>query len=392
MTFPKKLARFGWTMFAATLALVAIGTVAIWSAGNARSEAVFHGMWKSSLSAVVVGLVLSLILAFTDYRKYLGLLAVPAYAFSTVFLVAVLFVGSTVYGGRRWLWFFQPSEVSKLCVLALLASLYGSTGERMREFRNSFWGFALAAALVGIPAALILAEPDLGTTLTLVPAALAILLAAGVWRRGLLTAVVAGAVVAFAVLGAVYEAEKPGVAPERREAILKFVPLKPHQLKRVKVFLFPESDIAGAGYNLRQAKISIGSGGFSGKGIGKGETNHLKYLPQAISMNDFIFCVWAEETGFVGSVALLALFGVLLLAGCRIAYVAQDGRGRLFALGFSTLIFAHVYVNIAMSIGLVPITGLPLPFISSGRTFLVTVLCGLGIMQSISIHREVEQQ
>ena len=392
MTFPKKLARFGWTMFAATLALVAIGTVAIWSAGNARSEAVFHGMWKSSLSAVVVGLALSLVLAFTDYRKYLGLLAVPAYAFSTIFLVAVLFVGSTVYGGRRWLWFFQPSEVSKLCVLALLASLYGSAGERMRAFRKSFWGFALAAALVGIPAALILAEPDLGTTLTLVPAALAILLAAGVWRRGLLTAVVAGAVVAFAVLGAVYEAEKPGVAPERREAILKFVPLKPHQLKRVKVFLFPESDIAGAGYNLRQAKISIGSGGFSGKGIGKGETNHLKYLPQAISMNDFIFCVWAEETGFVGSVALLALFGVLLLAGCRIAYVAQDGRGRLFALGFSTLIFAHVYVNIAMSIGLVPITGLPLPFISSGRTFLVTVLCGLGIMQSISIHREVEQQ
>lgn len=392
MTFPKKLARFGWTMFAATLALVAIGTVAIWSAGNARSEAVFHGMWKSSLSAVVVGLALSLVLAFADYRKYLGLLAVPAYAFSTIFLVAVLFAGETVYGGRRWLWFFQPSEVSKLCVLALLASLYGSAGERMRAFRKSFWGFALAAALVGIPAALILAEPDLGTTLTLVPAALAILLAAGVWRRGLLTAVVAGAVVAFAVLGAVYEAEKPGVAPERREAILKFVPLKPHQLKRVKVFLFPESDIAGAGYNLRQAKISIGSGGFSGKGIGKGETNHLKYLPQAISMNDFIFCVWAEETGFVGSVALLALFGVLLLAGCRIAYVAQDGRGRLFALGFSTLIFAHVYVNIAMSIGLVPITGLPLPFISSGRTFLVTVLCGLGIMQSISIHREVEQQ
>ena len=246
--------------------------------------------------------------------------------------------------------------------------------------------------LVGIPAALILAEPDLGTALTLVPAVLVMLLAAGVWRCGLVTAVAAGAVVAFAVLGAVYEAEKPGVAPERREAILKFVPLKPHQLKRVKVFLFPESDIAGAGYNLRQAKISIGSGGFSGKGIGKGETNHLKYLPQAISMNDFIFCVWAEETGFVGSVALLALFGILLLAGCRIAYVAQDGRGRLFALGFSTLIFAHVYVNIAMSIGLVPITGLPLPFISSGRTFLVTVLCGLGIMQSISIHREVEQQ
>ena len=392
MTFLEKLSRFEWMMFAATLALVAVGTIAIWSAGNARPEAVFHGMWKTSLVTAVAGLALSFVLAFLDYRKYLRILAIPAYVAALVFLVAVLFVGSTVYGGRRWLWFFQPSEISKLCVLALLASLYGAAGERMLEFRKSFGSFALAAALVGVPAALILAEPDLGTTLTLVPAALVVLLAAGVWRRGILTAICAGAVVVFAVLGAVYEAERPGVAPERREAILKYIPLRPHQLKRVKVFLFPESDIAGAGYNLRQAKISIGSGGFSGKGIGKGETNHLKYLPQAISMNDFIFCVWAEETGFVGSVALLVLFGVLLLAGCRIAYVAQDGCGRLFALGFSTLIFAHVYINIAMSIGLVPITGLPLPFISSGRTFLVTVLCGVGIMQSISIHREVEQQ
>jgi rod shape determining protein RodA len=139
---------------------------------------------------------------------------------------------------------------------------------------------------------------------------------------------------------------------------------------------------------LQQAKISIGSGGFSGKGIGRGESNHLKYLPQAISMNDFIFCVWAEETGFVGSVALLLLFALLLTGGCRTAIVCADGRGRLLALGFSTLIFAHVYVNIAMSIGIVPITGLPLPFISSGRTFLVTVTCALGLVQSVSIHRE----
>ena len=105
-------------------------------------------------------------------------------------------------------------------------------------------------------------------------------------------------------------------------------------------------------------------------------------------MNDFIFCVWAEETGYRGTILLLALFAVLLLGGCRAAYVAQDARGRYFALGFTALLFVHVYVNIAMSIGLVPITGLPLPFISSGRTFLVTVLVGLGFVQSIVIHRE----
>ena len=378
---------FNWLLFASMLALIAVGTVAIWSAGNARSEMVFHGMWRSSLLTAGVGLVLYFVLAFFDYRRYLGLLSAPAYVVSVVFLVAVLFVGSTVYGGRRWLWFFQPSEVAKLCVIALVAALFGAAGEAMSALRRSFWGFALAAALVGAPALLILAEPDLGTTLTIVPAVLAMLLAAGVWRRGLLTLVAVGAVAALSLLGAVYEAEKPGVTPARREAILRYVPLKPHQLKRVRVFLFPESDLKGAGYNLRQAKISIGSGGFSGKGIGKGETNHLKYLPQAISMNDFIFCVYAEETGFVGSVILLALFGLLLLSCCHAAWAARDGRGRLFAVGFSTLVFAHVYINIAMAIGLVPITGLPLPLISSGRTFLVTVMCGLGVVQSISLHR-----
>jgi rod shape determining protein RodA len=173
---------------------------------------------------------------------------------------------------------------------------------------------------------------------------------------------------------------------DRRAAILKWVPLKEHQVRRVRVFLFPDDDLTGAGYNLRQAKISIGSGGFSGKGIRKGETNHLAYLPQSISMNDFIFCVYAEETGFVGSLLLLTLFGLLLVPGAWTAVVAADGAGRLLALGVSTLVFAHVWINIAMSIGLVPITGLPLPFISSGRTFLVTVMAGLGLVQSVALY------
>jgi rod shape determining protein RodA len=159
-------------------------------------------------------------------------------------------------------------------------------------------------------------------------------------------------------------------------------------VKRVKTFLYPESDPLGDGYTLRQSKISIGSGGFLGKGIGKGETNHLKFLPPSISMNDFIFCVWAEETGYIGSIVLIALFAVLCLSGVWVAITASDLSGRILALGVSTLIFAHVYINIAMCIGLLPITGLPLPFISSGRTFLVTVLAGLGLIQSVSIHKK----
>lgn len=380
------LGRFNWVMFAAMLALAAIGTVFIWSAGNARAETMFHGMWKSNLVTVGVGLAVYLAIAFSDYRKFLEWCAVPAYVAAIAMLVAVLIFGSKVYGGRRWLWFFQPSEISKLCVICLLASLFGSDG------RRSFRWFVIAAFLVMLPVGLILLEPDLGTALTLVPTVVLMLFVARVWRRGLVMILAVGIVSAFALLGAVYEAEKPGVTAARRERILKWVPLKSHQLSRVKVFLFPEQDLTGAGYTLRQAKISIGSGGFSGRGIGKGEANHLKYLPQSISMNDFIFCVYAEETGFAGSLVLLSLFAALLVSGAWTAVVARDSSGRLLAIGVSTLVFAHVWINIAMSIGLVPITGLPLPFISSGRTFLVTVMAGFGLIQSVSIHgREIKQ-
>ena len=380
--------RFNWIIFVAMLALVAVGTVAIKSAGCARAEVVFHGMWVSNLVTAAVGLVLYLVIAFTDYRKYIDLAAWPMYAAALVMLVAVLLLGSTVYGGRRWLWFFQPSEVSKLCILVLFASLLGREDSRLSPLKPTFRGFLVFGALLAVPCLLILAEPDLGTTLTLVPASLLMMFVARVWRKGLVSLAILAAILAAAVLGAVYEAEKPETSPETRAAILKWLPLREHQVKRVRVFLFPDEDLMGSGYNLRQAKISIGSGGVSGKGIGKGESNHLKYLPQAISMNDFIFCVYAEETGYVGSLCLLALFGALLLPCCWIAFRTHDGRGRLIALGVPTLIFAHVYINIAMSIGLVPITGLPLPFISSGRTFLVTVMCGLGLVQSVSVHRD----
>ena len=141
-----KLKRFDWVMFAAMLALIAVGTMAIWSAGNAREETVFHDMWRNNLLTAAVGLVLYSLLAFTDYRRYLPVMAVPAYAAAVVFLVAVLFAGSTVYGGRRWLWFFQPSEVSKLCIISLLAVIFGVEGGRLAAIRPKFGGFAMAAA------------------------------------------------------------------------------------------------------------------------------------------------------------------------------------------------------------------------------------------------------
>lgn len=384
----KFIRNFNWISFIAMLALIVLGTVSIYSAGHARAEPIFHEMWKNNLSTAIFGLVLYFTLASIDYRRFLELFSWPLYGVALVMLVAVLAVGSEVYGGKRWLWFFQPSEISKFCLISLIAALLGQSRFQLSELKTSFRGFLMIGALVGFPCLLILAEPDLGTTLTLAPAIVAMMLVAGVWRKGFVTILLVGAVGAMMILGAVYEAEKPGVSKEKRARILSCTPLKAHQVRRVKVFLFPEDDPQGAGYNLRQAMIAIGSGGFSGKGFGQGRTNHLKYLPPSISMNDFIFCVYAEETGYLGALGLLGLYALLLLPMCWVAARTVDLRGRLLAIGVTMLLFAHVYINIGMSIGLLPITGLPLPFISSGRTFLLTIICGLGLVQSVSLHRE----
>lgn len=389
------LKRVNWISLAAMLMLVALGTAFIWSSGQARSNAVFHEIWWTHLMTAFAGLLIFVLLAILDYRKILTAFSLPCYGFSLVLLVAVLFFGSTIYGGRRWLWFFQPSEVAKLCVVVFLAQLFGRPGigaavfrRRVPPLRTGWRAFLLAGAVVGVPVALVLVEPDLGTALVLVPAAWLMLFVANVWRRGLLVLTSFVAIGVLLLLGAVYEAERPGADPVRSARIRSCLPLREHQLKRMRVFLFPMQDALGEGYTLRQAKISIGSGGLDGKGIGQGENNHLKYLPQSVSMNDFIFCVYAEETGFIGSCLLLVLYALLLVPCCWTAYRASDDRGRLLALGIAMLVFAHVFVNLAMSVGLVPITGLPLPFMSSGRTFLVTLLASFGIVQSISIHRE----
>ncbi len=389
-----RLRRMNWLLFAAMLALIALGTMAIWSAGAAR-ETYFHGMWKSHLAGAFAGLAIYFALALADYRQTLRIVAPPAYALSLVLLVIVLLAGDTVYGGKRWLWFFQPSEIAKLCTILFLALMLPrdepalpAGDDEAQAPRSDFAKFAFAALAAGAPALLILVEPDLGTTLALVPSVVVMIVAAGVWRKGLFALLAIGAVAVSLVLGAIYEAEKPGQREEVRAKILAHVPLKAHQIKRVKTFLFPESDATGAGYTLRQSMIAIGSGSVFGKGIGKGETNRLKYLPPSVSMNDFIFCVYAEETGYVGSLVLLGLFATIALSGAWIAWRARDPGGRVLALGVTTLLFAHAYINIAMDVGLLPITGLPLPFISSGRTFLLVSMAGLGLVQSVTIHNE----
>jgi rod shape determining protein RodA len=334
-------------------------------------------------ATALFGLIVYFTLAFIDYRKILDLFATPYFWISLIMLVAVLAFGSKVYGGKRWLWFFQPSEIAKPAVILMLAKMLG----RSDRPTNGFLDLLKGVVIVAVPALLILAEPDMGTALVLVPTALAMLLCARVCLKVLIPLLVAGVLSAGLVLGAVHKAETT-TDPELKEKIYKYLPLKEHQRARLRTFLNPEADPYGSGWNLRQSMISIGNGSLSGKGIGKGEQKKLQYLPPSVSMNDFIFCVLAEETGFAGSAVMLSLFLVLLLSGLWTAVRSNDDRGRLVAIGVMTLVFVHIYINIAMSIGLMPITGLPLPFISAGKTFLVTLLAALGIVQSISLHRE----
>ena len=381
----KQILKFNWLSFLSMTALAAIGVVFIKSAGEARTVAALQDAWRMHAATALFGLIIYFTLAFVDYRKILDLCSTPYFLVSLILLVAVLAFGSKVFGGKRWLVFFQPSEVAKPAVILMLAKVFGRTDRSAYGLIGLLYGLGILA----LPALLILAEPDLGTALVLVPAALTMMLCARVCLKVLVPVLLACLLSAGCVLGAVHVAESTP-DPALRERIYRCLPLRDHQRERLKTFLNPEADPYGGGWNLRQAKISIGSGSLTGKGIGKGEQKFLGYLPPSVSMNDFIFCVLAEETGFAGAATVLALFLVLLLSGLWTAVRSNDDRGRLVAIGVMTLVFVHVYINIAMSIGLMPITGLPLPFISAGKTFLVVLLASLGIVQSISLHREEE--
>ena len=168
---------------------------------------------------------------------------------------------------------------------------------------------------------------------------------------------------------------------------MKWTGLLPHQLDRVETFLYPQRDPYKTGYNARQSEIAVGSGGLWGKGYGHGVQHRLGYLPAAVSMNDFIFPVVAEETGFVGTLVLLGLYLLgIIFPGVFIALRCDDNTGKLLSIGVVTLIFCHIFINIGMTVRIVPITGLPLPFISQGGTFMLVMMMAMGFLQSVAVH------
>lgn len=359
-----------YAQLTALLFLLGIGLVFIHSTGLQVDTPLSRSFLAKQLQWIAAGTVLWLAAAVIDYRKVqYRVLAVLFYLATVALLVAVLLFGVTVYGATRWLSIFgqrlQPSEFSKLSLTLILAAMFSTPFFNINRFR---W-LAVATALATVPFLLIVKEPDLGSAIILLPIFLSILFCAGLRWRWIVIAVSI-----FVLIG--------GLAVLNE--VMEFKPLlHGYQRRRIEVFFNPELDRMGAGYNAHQARLAVGSGGIDGKGIGRGTQNTLGFLPQTVSNNDFIFSVIAEETGFLGCLALLAGYLLLLWSTMRTAWLTRDRFGRYIAVGVAAMLFSHLYINIGMSIGLTPVTGLSLPFISYGGSFVMNGMLALGILQSV---------
>ena len=359
-----------WLAILLAAGLLATGLTFIYSASWRGADTGIVGSWFSrQIWWAALGAGIALMLAAADYRFWIRH-AWWIFLGSLVLLGLVLAMGMKVYGAYRWLDLFgipvQPSEFAKVALVLVLARVLGGGALAPRSFGN----VAVTLVLTALPFLLILVEPDLGTAAVLLPTAVCMLFAAGAPLWCFLT---------LALLGA-------GGLAVVLSPLARFV-LTGYQQERIATFLEPGRDPLGSGWNALQAAIAVGSGGFSGKGFLNGTQSALGFLPRTVSPTDFIFPVIAEETGFIGAGLLLLAFAALLSCYLRTAAAARDPAGSLLATGIASLLFFHVFVNIGMTIGLLPVTGLPLPFVSSGGSFMVSTLAGFGLVQSIHVRR-----
>ena len=384
--------RFDWMTPVCLVLLATFGVFFIYSAQMASGRE----QWEQQIVWLIAGAILYTATAFLDYRLWLRW-SHWVYLFSLMVLLLVLVPGigeTRGMGARRWLgigaFSFQPSESAKLAVLIMTAATL--TGAKIGTVRDSIQTLIKLALAAGIPMVLILAEPDLGTALVLAPMVFAMLYISNLSSRfftaavgvfTLLVGLVALDTWRYATFLADNNFLKPQEARGQYEA-RSWLPLHDYQRERVLAFIAPDKiDPTGIGWNQHQSLISVGSGGLTGKGWTEGTQAKLGYLPRGIAHNDFIFSVIAEEKGFLGSITVIGLFGVVLWNGIRIAGLARDRFGALLALGVTVLIAVHIFVNIAMTIGLAPVTGIPLPFISYGGTFVLSCCFLQGLVQSV---------
>jgi len=374
-----------WIMALAILSLAVIGILFVYSACMAAGDQ-FTGRPMKQVQWLVFGLFVFLAVVAVDYHRICKD-AWWIYALAVVLLVLVLLIGKTVYGAKRWLALpgvqFQPSEVAKLATILLLARFMSRQYVDYERF-----GYVIATlAIATLPALLIFIQPDLGSALVLLPVVIAMMFVARVPLRYMAILVATGVLAVVTVLGVMFVPEKLGYDKATQEMVMKSVGIKPYHKTRIETFVNPGKDPLGAGYNKMQSENAIGAGGWSGRGYRKSVSAFLAFLPRTVAPTDFIFAVVAEEEGFMGAMTVLLLYCIVIACGLWAAVVAADRMGRLLCVGMTTMVFVHVFVNIGMTIGLLPVTGVPLPLMSCGGTFAVCTLVALGVVQSVYARR-----
>ncbi|HXH51584.1 MAG TPA: rod shape-determining protein RodA [Terriglobia bacterium] len=352
---------FDWVLFGLVLVIAAIGLLEIYST---TAQTPLAGQFQKQIYWLLLGCALTLIVSQTDY--HLVLVHIPwIYLLTLLALGAVLLVGPRLAGTHRWIqvggFTLQVSELAKLVIILAVAATFAK-----RRNRAFTWGeLARLGLLAGVPGILVALEPDLGTALTFLPIVAAGAFMAGIRRRQIM------------VLGLIGILALPA----------SWHLLRPYQRERLEAFVHPKQNTQGSSYQVTQTKIAIGSGGLWGRGLGNGTQSQLGFIP--VSHADAIFAAFAEERGFIGTLAVFLLYVVLLLRLLEGARTAIDQAGSFLLIGFASVLFFQVAVNVGMMIGLFPITGIPLPLMSEGGSSMLFIFLGLGLVMSVKMQRFV---
>ena len=353
---PEPIARQPWRVILPLIVLVLFGGAVLHSAagGNLRPWALTH------VIRFAVFLAMALVIARVR-RESFKLVAFPVYAVVLILLLLVELLGAIGGGSQRWLnlgfMTLQPSELMKPAIILVLARFYDSLPPNMTA---SWRGLLPAAGLVALPAAFVMLQPDLGTALAICFGGIVVMFLAGLPLKWFVGGGVATAVIA---------------------PIAFFTLLHDYQRNRVLTFLDPESDPLGTGYHITQSKIAIGSGGLFGKGFGNGSQSHLEYLPEAHT--DFVFATMAEEWGVLGGLFVLLVFATVLRWGINVGRAAPDRFSRLLAVGMTATVFFYACINLMMVMGLAPVVGIPLPFLSHGGSSMMTNMICIGTIMAV---------
>ncbi|MFA5129695.1 MAG: FtsW/RodA/SpoVE family cell cycle protein [Patescibacteria group bacterium] len=354
--------RFDWILLLSVLALASVGLIIMYGIGISRPDSTLF-IFRKQLLAIGIGLACLVVLAFIDARHVRGL-ALPIYVFGAVMLTGVLAVGRFIRGTRGWYTFgslsFQPVEVAKVCLVIFLASYlvrFVHSRLPLHVIAGSFFATLLYSLLVFL-------QPDFGSALVLFAIWGGMILFAGLPMR------------AFAVIA--------GITAVVAACTWMFL-LQPYQKQRFIAFFEPSADALGAGYNVKQAGIAIGSGGWFGKGIGEGSQSRLRFLPEATT--DFTFAVIGEELGFIGIAFIMIMYGLLAWRFMAISGMSEDDFASLVLFGAGTVFLIHILVNAGMNLGIMPVTGIPLPFISGASSFMLASFLFIGLAESFAVHR-----